>query len=123
VIWYLLQDPSLSANALAALRSTNQTGDPVLVASVTLAEVVYLVEKGRLPHVALHRLSQTLATPLSGFEIVPLDTDIALAVRQVPRLHVPDMPDRIIAATALNLGLPLVTADRRIQQAGIPTIW
>jgi predicted nucleic acid-binding protein len=33
------------------------------------------------------------------------------------------MPDRIIAATALNLGLPLVTRDRRLQAAGIQTIW
>jgi predicted nucleic acid-binding protein len=33
------------------------------------------------------------------------------------------MPDRIIAATALHLGLPLVTRDLRIQASGIPTIW
>ncbi|MGH7200282.1 MAG: PIN domain-containing protein [Planctomycetaceae bacterium] len=33
------------------------------------------------------------------------------------------MPDRMIAATALHLNLPLVTRDRRIQAANIPTIW
>ena len=33
------------------------------------------------------------------------------------------MPDRIIAATALHLGLPLITRDQRIQSAGIKTIW
>ncbi|PJB74400.1 MAG: PIN domain nuclease, partial [Armatimonadetes bacterium CG_4_9_14_3_um_filter_58_7] len=35
----------------------------------------------------------------------------------------PDMPDRIIAATALHLGLSLVTRDSKIQGCGIPTIW
>jgi len=34
-----------------------------------------------------------------------------------------DMPDRMIAATAARLGLPLVTRDRQIQSAGIATIW
>jgi predicted nucleic acid-binding protein len=33
------------------------------------------------------------------------------------------MPDRIIGATALHLGIPLVTRDRRLQSAGIETIW
>ena len=33
------------------------------------------------------------------------------------------MPDRIIAATALHLGLPLITWDRRIQLADVGTIW
>jgi predicted nucleic acid-binding protein len=45
------------------------------------------------------------------------------ALPNVPRDAAPDMPDRIIAATALHLGLPLVTRDRRLQAAGIQTIW
>jgi predicted nucleic acid-binding protein len=33
------------------------------------------------------------------------------------------MPDRIIAVTALHLGVPLVSRDRKIQAASIQTIW
>ena len=47
----------------------------------------------------------------------------AEALRTIPGNDIPDMPDRIIAATALHLGLPLVTRDRRLQSAGIQTIW
>jgi len=36
---------------------------------------------------------------------------------------VPDMPDRIIAATAIYLSLPLITKDDAIRSAGIITIW
>ena len=36
---------------------------------------------------------------------------------------VPEMPDWIIAATALALGLPLVTRDLRIRSTSVPTIW
>ena len=34
---------------------------------------------------------------------------------QIPRDVVPDMPDRIIAATALSNSLPLVTRDLKIR--------
>ena len=43
--------------------------------------------------------------------------------RSLTRITVPDMSDRIIAATALYLNLPLVTADHQIQASGIHTIW
>jgi predicted nucleic acid-binding protein len=33
------------------------------------------------------------------------------------------MPDRIIAATALRLGLPLISRDHRIQLSEVSTIW
>jgi predicted nucleic acid-binding protein len=33
------------------------------------------------------------------------------------------MPDRIIAATALSLGLPLVTRDGKIRASNVITIW
>ncbi len=36
---------------------------------------------------------------------------------------VPELPDRIIAATALYLGLPLISRDRAIQQASIEVVW
>jgi predicted nucleic acid-binding protein len=44
--------------------------------------------------------------------IAPLD-----AVQKISRMTVPDMPDRIIAATAAHLNADLVTRDRRLQAA------
>jgi predicted nucleic acid-binding protein len=44
-------------------------------------------------------------------------------LERIPRDAVPDLPDRVISATALALGLPLVTRDARIREAGIETIW
>jgi PIN domain nuclease of toxin-antitoxin system len=37
--------------------------------------------------------------------------------------YLPDLPDRIIAATALRLNLPLVTRDRKIQASQVNSIW
>jgi PIN domain nuclease of toxin-antitoxin system len=33
------------------------------------------------------------------------------------------MPDRIIAATANHLNLPLVTRDRKIRSSKVKTVW
>jgi predicted nucleic acid-binding protein len=52
-----------------------------------------------------------------------LDDAVALAVSRVSRDAVPDMPDRIIAATAVHLDLPLVSRDGYIRVAGIEVIW
>lgn len=122
-LWYLLDSASLSSVAEVALDEATQAGDPIYVASISLVEVVYLVEKGKLLEVALERLTRALTEPDTGFVLVPLDLAVARALRNVPRDVVPDMPDRIIAATALHLHLPLVTRDLQIRKAAIQTIW
>lgn len=122
-VWYLLNAKSLSANAQRAMDEAIQAGDPVYVSSISLVEVVYLVEKGKLPSVVLDRLTSALSEPDSGFVIAPFSLSVALAILQIYRETVPDMPDRIIAATALNLGLRLVTRDSEISKTGIEIVW
>ncbi|GBC78114.1 Ribonuclease VapC22 [bacterium HR08] len=123
IIWYLAASPRLSAAALASLEATLHAGDVIYIASISIVEMIYLVEKGRLPEAALQRLGQALADPAAGLAVVPLDTAIAQRIRHIPREVLPDMPDRIIAATALQLDLPLVTRDHRVQALGIRAIW
>ena len=122
-VWYLLNAKSLSSNAQQAMDEAVQAGDPVYVSAISLVEVVYLVEKRKLPAVVLDRLTRALSEPDSGFVIAPLNFSVALAILQISRETVPDMPDRIIAATALDLGLRLVTRDSEISKTGIETIW
>jgi len=82
-----------------------------------------LVERGRIAADAFDRFVRELSQDNPAFTVIPLDAQIASVLRDIPRKLVPEMPDRIIAATALYLGLPLVTRDRRLQAAGIRTIW
>lgn len=93
-------------------------GDPLVVPAICLVEILYLVEKDRLPEAVWSRLTDNLERADSGLKIAPLDQGIATAVGRIPRERVPDMPDRIIAATALHLGLPLVSRDDKIRRSG-----
>ena len=123
VLWYLEHSGELSTTARTTIENSLRGAADVYVSAISVIETIYLVERQRLPSTALQRLRQALLDPNVGLSIVPVDASVAAALENIPRSLVPDMPDRIIAATALHLGLPLITRDRRLQAAGIPTIW
>jgi predicted nucleic acid-binding protein len=54
---------------------------------------------------------------------VAFDEKIALKMAEVPREDIPDLPDRIIAATALFYGVPVLSRDARIRSSSIQAIW
>jgi PIN domain nuclease of toxin-antitoxin system len=69
------------------------------------------------------RPSEIFAAALASITQVPVSLDAAIAA---PRLALPhaDPADRIIVATALNLGVPLITKDGNITDSGIVrVIW
>ena len=109
LLWYLNDLPQLSQPALTAFESAERTGLPIYVPAIVLVELRYLVERGRdIFESDFQLVSAELKSPTSALTLVPLDQFIAETLGQVPRQLVPDMPDRIIAATALALGVPLV---------------
>jgi PIN domain nuclease of toxin-antitoxin system len=122
-VWYLQQDPRLSQRAEVQIDTALGNGHPVYVSSISVVELVYLIDKGKIPAVVAERVGQVLRDPSSGFRLAALDLDVAEGTRRIPREAVPDLPDRVIAATALALGTPLVTRDGKIQASGIQTVW
>jgi PIN domain nuclease of toxin-antitoxin system len=123
LIWYLLDSPRLSAPALAQFEACRMAGIQVGVSSISIVEIIYLAEKNRIPSVTLPLLEESLSAQPTLLDVLPLSHAIALAVRQVSREQIPDLPDRIIAATALHSGVPLITRDRRIVLSSVETIW
>lgn len=122
-IWYLVDSRKLSESVYELIDNAAAAGTPTYISAVSLIEVIYLVERGRIVLDAFERFAVELQRRNPAFKEVPVDTQIATALTRIPRAAIPDMPDRIIAATALHLGLPVITRDRRIQSAGIQTIW
>ena len=72
----------------------------------------------------LNRILNALDSPNMGIALAALDRKISEKIKQIDRSTVPDMPDRIIAATALYLNIPLVTCDSKIQNlTSVSIIW
>ena len=124
LIWYICDPDKLSTSALNALDRATNTGNLIYISAISLVEIVYLVEKRRLPKKVLHRILNALDTPSIGIALAALDRNISEKIKQIDRGIVPDMPDRIIAATALYLDIPLVTCDSKIQKlTSVSIIW
>lgn len=92
------------------------------MSAISIIEIVYLVEKHRINAGAVNRIREACEAEDPSIEIVPVDARVAYGIDEVARADVPDMPDRIIAATAAALGVPLVTRDGKIRASGVHTI-
>jgi PIN domain nuclease of toxin-antitoxin system len=123
VIWYIFADLRLSVTAKTTIEQIAAEGDQVAFSSITLAEIVYLSERGRINSNTLDRLLREVESDDAVLVEIPFDRNIALTLRQVDRSQIPDLPDRIIAATGLYLNVPVISRDRRIQLSTIATIW
>lgn len=122
-LWHLFDDARLSAPAADFIDSAAAARHRIAVSSISLAEVVYLIEKNRLPLSASGDLKTALADPDHVLKEAPFTVEIVDALRQVPRVAVPDMPDRIVAATALYFGVPVISRDGRIRSSSVQTVW
>jgi PIN domain nuclease of toxin-antitoxin system len=122
-LWFLFGDSRLSAAAKDFIDKAAMARRKIALAPISLAEVVYLAEKNRLPVSAFDDLRKALANPNHVFEEAPFTAAVVDAMRQVPRSQVPDMPDRIVAATGLYLGVPVIGRDGRISASIIQTVW
>jgi PIN domain nuclease of toxin-antitoxin system len=54
---------------------------------------------------------------------IPINVSIVQTMTRIARDAIADMPDRIIAATALHLQVPLISRDATIQASSVETIW
>lgn len=123
IIWYLYDDIRISEKAKKFIEATSEQGNQIGISTITLVEIVYLIEKGRIEHRALAKINSELQDNESVLREIPLTNEIVLELAQIERNSIPDMPDRIIAATALHLDVPLLSRDEKIKNSLVETIW
>lgn len=124
LLWYLFDPVKLSAAGRTAFLEAEARGEVIHVPSIVVVELRYLVDKGKLGEVHYEVILQVLRDSVLPLKIAALDIEVADKLISIPREIVPDMPDRIIAATALKPDLPLVTKDEDVRKlTNVVTIW
>ncbi|MDA2937806.1 type II toxin-antitoxin system VapC family toxin [Acidobacteria bacterium AH-259-A15] len=112
-VWWISDPKRLSTRARKAIQRA-RADNAIYISSISVWEVALLVLRGRLRLTMDVRDWIAKSEDLPFVNFVPVDNRIALRSTSLPgRLH-SDPADRIIIATALSMGAPLVTQDKRI---------
>jgi PIN domain nuclease of toxin-antitoxin system len=92
-------DPRLSASAKAAFDGAANYRRKIVLSVISLHDPNHVLQEA------------------------PVTSEIIDAMREVPRVDIPDMPDRIVAATAVYFGVPAISRDGRIRTSNVQTVW
>jgi len=82
----------------------------IIVPAVVLMEVLYLFEKNRIKIDLIH--TEDLLKS-QNYQFEPLSLDILKTASEIT--DIPELHDRLIAATARYLGIPIITNDPEIR--------
>lgn len=116
-IW-IYEKAKLSKVAIDLLAAAYREGVPSYVSPITAWEVGSLVSRGRLQ--LLIRPERWFANLFEapGVKLADMPADLLIASSYLPGTPPKDPMDRIIAATARDLGATLITRDRALLAYG-----
>ena len=122
-IWWLSKPEEISQSAREEIDRAMEK-EEILISSISSWEVALLVRKGKLELSIPVEDWVARSEALPFIQFVPIDNRIALRSNHLPGEIHEDPADRIIIATALTLGAPLVSKDSRIRDyPHVNTIW
>jgi PIN domain nuclease of toxin-antitoxin system len=121
IIWDALDPGRLSPAAAAAIGGAE---GELVICDISLWEIAMLIRKQRLVVAESASGFIRLALQARNYHVQEITPDIAELSTELDPGVSPDPADRLIAATAILMNAPLVTADERLRRArGLRTVW
>lgn len=120
LVWMGLEPARLSRPAQRALRSASRK----LIADISLREIAMLASQGKVTFE--REVGDWLEAALEAFgiETTPISPGIAARSTRIAQNFHGDPADQLIAATAIELDIPLITADSKLLGCqAVRTIW
>ena len=121
IVWHMTDDPKLSKEAKRVFQETDGGLNDIYIPCIIFFELVYLLEKKKIK--AEFSDFVNLISSSKNYKVEPLCLPIIEKSRTIARSRIPDPWDRLIAATSLHLGYPLITRDESLRKMGFDTIW
>jgi PIN domain nuclease of toxin-antitoxin system len=119
VIWATLSPSILSDRAQETIADQSNM---ILVSAATAWEIATKVRIGKLPGAEKLERDYLRVMDDAGYTLLPIDSEAALRAGRLMADH-RDPFDRMIAAQALALDIPILSPDPELDQFSIRRIW
>jgi len=119
LLWWLSDDPSLSA---AARRAMAETSNVLLVSAASAWEIATKVRLGRLPGAAELAADFQGFMRREGFTTLDITADHGIRAGLLPGPH-KDPFDRMLISQAQAENVPIVTNERTFETYGVRRVW
>ncbi len=122
-VWFAGMPDMLSKRARKAIDHAVDSGT-IYLSCISTWEIALLVKRKRLT--LSIGLSEWLkhSERLTFLQFIPVDNTIVMASVSLKQPIHPDPADRIIIATAIQMGIPIITKDKKlIEYPYVTTIW
>lgn len=116
LIWLLLAPENLSTKEKKTILAARKSA-PIALSAISLWEIAWLAENKR---VGTDVSADSFVTKCASYvQVLPVTPEIAVRSVKFPKSYPSDPQDRIIGATAIAEGIPLLTRDQRIIRSGL----
>ncbi|MBE9541494.1 MAG: type II toxin-antitoxin system VapC family toxin [Proteobacteria bacterium] len=122
-VWFVSNPELLSKAAKNAIDSAMEQKE-IFISSISAWEIALLVAKGRLYLTLEVNDWVAKSERLPFLQFLPVDNYVAVKSVNLPQPLHSDPADRIIIATAITIGAPVVTKDEKVlNYPHVKTIW
>ncbi len=122
-VWFISNPERLSGKADKTIKRAMQEND-ILISSISAWEVALLVSKKRLELTMEVSEWISFSERLPFIRFIPIDNGIATGAVNLAQLLHKDPADRIIIATSMKYGAPVITMDNKILDfPHVQSIW
>jgi len=115
---WITQDEPVAPEAAGAMHAAHREGAPTYISPITAWEVGLLAARNRLNFLVTPQRWFQRLLEVPGVRLADMSPDLLIASSFLPGRPPRDPADRIIAATARDLGAMLITRDRTLLAYG-----
>jgi PIN domain nuclease of toxin-antitoxin system/antitoxin (DNA-binding transcriptional repressor) of toxin-antitoxin stability system len=119
LLWAVLAPAALSSEARQIIADEENT---ILVSAASAWEIATKVRRGKLPGAEKLEREFLEIMDKAGYTMLPIDGAAALRAGRIPAEH-RDPFDRMIAAQALGLDIPVLSLDSQLDCFAVRRIW